>query len=231
MSPVQTPQGSPSKRQMPPGAFDLPDVFSNAMKLIPTIGSTNNKAPKQQLPTSPSKLNMQDQQDPFQDPRPSSPSRISNKENTSPSRPNLQKDTSYISQAAASRQDPYRTQAHDGSRPASPTRQKLAPSPTQAEMEKLAKPAVKRLANVTQLCMSCLNYTVKTPVNEVLRLPRPLLRPSQLCSHPTKAHGHIQGTQPATTCDECRRVPSQPPTIPWSRKSEAAQQKNQIEAR
>lgn len=151
ISPAQTPQGSPSKRQAPPGAFDLPDVFSNAMKLIPTIGSTN-KGPKQQLPTSPSKLSIQDDQDPFQDPRPSSPSRLSNKENTSPSRPNLQKDNSYISQAAASRQDPYRTQ-QDGSRPASPTRQKLAPSPTQAELEKLQKPAVKRLANVTQLCM------------------------------------------------------------------------------
>lgn len=221
MSPVQTPQGSPSKRQMPPGAFDLPDVFSNAMKLIPTIGSTNNKGPKQVLPTSPSKLNIQDQQDPFQDPRPSSPSRISNKENTSPSRPNLQKDTSYISHAAASRQDPYRTQAQDGTRPASPTRQKLAPSPTQAEMEKLAKPAVKRLANVTQLCRSR-RYKQSLVLLTRSRLPRPLLRPSQLCSHPTKAHGHIQGTQPAATCDERRRISSQSAAIPWSRKSKAA---------
>ncbi|KAH0003320.1 hypothetical protein KCU78_g13967, partial [Aureobasidium melanogenum] len=47
ISPVQTPQGSPSKNRMPPGAFDLPDVFSNAMKLLPTLGSPS-KTPRNQ---------------------------------------------------------------------------------------------------------------------------------------------------------------------------------------
>ena len=32
-SPLQTPQGSPSKKHLPPGANDLPNVFDNAMKL------------------------------------------------------------------------------------------------------------------------------------------------------------------------------------------------------
>lgn len=157
ISPAQTPQGSPSKNKMPPGAFDLPDVFSNAMKLLPTMNSTN-KVGKQQ-PTSPSKPNLQSQEgaysdnDPFSRSTmgpPGSPTRTSNKENASPAKPTLQKDASYISSAAASRQDPYR--AADSQRPASPTRQRVAPTPTQEDMEKLAKPAVKRLANVTQLC-------------------------------------------------------------------------------
>lgn len=158
ISPTQTPQGSPSKNKMPPGAFDLPDVFSNAMKLLPTMGSPN-KGPKQQSPASPNKANLQraDQgaEDVFvaQDAKagaPGSPTRKANKENTPPTRPNMQKDVSYLSQAAASRQDPYRSQ--DAPRPASPTRPKYAAAPTPEEMEKLQKASVKRLANVTQLC-------------------------------------------------------------------------------
>jgi len=156
ISPVQTPQGSPSKNKQPPGAFDLPDVFSNAMKLFPTIGSPN-KAPKQQTPGSPNKGNAQsDKKDERFDHAerdatagaPGSPTRKANKENTPPTRPNLPKDTSFVNQAALSRQDPY------AQRPASPTRQKSSQAPTPEELEKLQKPSVKRLANVTQLCMA-----------------------------------------------------------------------------
>lgn len=149
-SPTQTPQGSPSKKQAPPGAFDLPDAFASAMKLLPSNNASNKGA------GSPGK-GLQSWQDQFQDAmspidgkdgRPTSPTRKSNQENTPPARPNLQKDASYLSQAAASRQDPYRT--HD--RPASPSRQPFTISPTQEEIEKLQKPNVRRLANVTQLC-------------------------------------------------------------------------------
>lgn len=159
ISPTQTPQGSPSKNKMPPGAFDLPDVFSNALKLMPTMGSPN-KGPKQQSPTSPNKSNMQRPEQVFEDGValpdvkagvPGSPTRKSNQENTPPTRPNVQKDVGFVSQAAASRQDPYRTQ--DAQRPSSPTRQRYNTSPTQEEIEKLQKASVKRLANVTQLCM------------------------------------------------------------------------------
>lgn len=163
ISPSQTPQGSPSKNRMPPGAFDLPDVFSNAMKLLPTIGSSN-KTPKQQAPLSPNKLNLQREaqyDDPFADPSskagvPGSPTRKSNKENTPPpSRLPVIKDSasahsSHTSHAAASRQDPYRTRGDDHS----PTRAKsvISGGLTAEEIEKLSKPSVKRLANVTQLC-------------------------------------------------------------------------------
>lgn len=158
ISPVQTPQGSPSKNKMPPGAFDLPDVFSNAMKLFPTQGQPNTKAlqSKQQGSMSPNKTQ---EYDPFgpQDAKasaPGSPLRKQGKENTPPThRPPMQQQQqqqqqSYINQAAEQRQQPYRTEH-------SPSRQKrqgtvgggLAPD----EVEKLTRPAVKRLANVAQL--------------------------------------------------------------------------------
>ena len=121
-SPQQTPQGSPSKHHQPPGAFDLPHVFENAMKLLPTIGSPSKTKPG--TPTSPNKAKLQgaDETDPFtQDVTtltPGSPTRKSNKENTPPNaRPGLQKEPSYLTHAAQSRQEPYRTQAPDqGSR-------------------------------------------------------------------------------------------------------------------
>ncbi|GAB7348062.1 hypothetical protein MBLNU459_g6096t1 [Dothideomycetes sp. NU459] len=159
VSPMQTPQGSPSKNRLPPGAFDLPDVFSNAMKLLPTLGSSQNKSPKQQQhhqpqsPTSPNKLNIQTSyDDPFVAQQakagaPGSPTRKANKENTPPSR--IPQKENYISQAAASRQDPYRTRGDEHS----PARQKsvISSGLTPEDMEKLQKASVKRLANVTQL--------------------------------------------------------------------------------
>jgi len=152
ISPIQTPTGSPSKNNAPPGAFDLPDVFSNAMKLIPTQGQPNTKAlqAKQQGNATPSRV----EYDPFagQDAKggaPGSPLRKQGKENTPPAhRPQMQQTNSFVNQAAASRQEPYKAREEQ-----SPTRQKQAISGalTAEEVEKLQKPAVKRLANVTQL--------------------------------------------------------------------------------
>ena len=151
ISPVQTPQGSPSKNKMPPGAFDLPNVFSNAMKLLPTQGQPNNGAlqAKQQAPGTPNKADY----DPFggQDAKagaPGSPTRKNGKENTPPAhRPQLHQTGSFITQAAASRQEPYRQQEH------SPTRQNktISGGLSQEDIEKLQQPSIKRLANVTQL--------------------------------------------------------------------------------
>ncbi|KAH0296636.1 kinase-like protein, partial [Aureobasidium melanogenum] len=124
ISPAQTPQGSPSKNRMPPGAFDLPDVFSNAMKLLPTLGSPS-KTPRNQD---------------------HSPTRKSNKENTPPTRPGAQQQD-HVSQAAASRQSQYR----QDEQPLSRQRSVISGGLTQEEIEKLQKPTVKRLANVTQL--------------------------------------------------------------------------------
>ncbi|KAK5111787.1 hypothetical protein LTR62_004707 [Meristemomyces frigidus] len=156
ISPIHTPQGSPSKNRMPPGAFDLPDVFSNAMKLVPTQGQPNNNNKALQAKVQPTNGNGYDQ-DVFggQDTKggaPGSPLRKQGKENTPPThRPQLQQTNSYQSQAAERRQEPYRARADDHS----PTRPKTAGTMTGAltseDMEKLHKPAVKRLANVTQL--------------------------------------------------------------------------------
>lgn len=152
-SPQQTPQGSPSKHHQPPGAFDLPHVFENAMRLLPTMGSPSKSKPG--TPTSPNKAKLQggDDADPFtQDVTtltPGSPTRKSNKENTPPTaRPGVQKEPSYLTHAAQSRQEPYRAQAPDQSTRYYPGPQRLSAE----ELEKARKPAVKRLANVTQLC-------------------------------------------------------------------------------
>jgi cell cycle protein kinase DBF2 len=84
-SPTQTPQGSPSKKQLPPGANDLPNVFDNAMKLAPTSPTKNGPSPgKQGLSLGDENVN----KDPFADQnshyfgRSESPTRQSNKENT-----------------------------------------------------------------------------------------------------------------------------------------------------
>ncbi|THX70414.1 putative serine/threonine protein kinase [Aureobasidium pullulans] len=126
ISPAQTPQGSPSKNRMPPGAFDLPDVFSNAMKLLPTLGSPS-KTPRNQD---------------------HSPTRKNGKENTPPTRPGAQQQD-HVSQAAASRQNQYRPPQDD--QPLARQRSVISGGLTQEEIEKLQKPTVKRLANVTQL--------------------------------------------------------------------------------
>ena len=132
ISPAQTPQGSPSKNRMPPGAFDLPDVFSNAMKLLPTLGSPS-KTPRNQD---------------------HSPTRKNGKENTPPTRPGAQQQD-HVSQAAASRQNQYRPPQDD--QPLARQRSVISGGLTQEEIEKLQKPTVKRLANVTQLCMCFLH--------------------------------------------------------------------------
>jgi cell cycle protein kinase DBF2 len=152
ISPQQTPQGSPSKHQHPPGAFDLPHVFENAMRLLPTLGSPARS--KACTPSSPTKAPLQaaDEGDYSANDLttlgPGSPTRKANKENTPPSaRPGLQKEPSYVTHAAQSRQEPYRPRDADQSGRYYQTQRLSA-----EDLEKARKPAVKRLANVTQLC-------------------------------------------------------------------------------
>lgn len=152
-SPSQTPQGSPSKNRMPPGANDLPNIFDNAMKLMPT---SPTKGGRQQLtPNSPNKNSV-----PFVDDSTKnydesvifkehtsilgSPTRQSNKENT----PSGVRPPYTPNQAAASRQEPYQRPEQGDRRGYNPQR-----GLTADELEKLQLPKVKRLANVTQLCM------------------------------------------------------------------------------
>lgn len=152
ISPQQTPQGSPSKHHQPPGAFDLPNVFENAMRLLPTMGSPSKLGRHGQSPGSPNKSNNGAEEGNYlgQDTTTittGSPTRKANKENTPPSgRPGLQKETSYTTHAATARQEPYKSR--DTERQTHVAHQRLSPE----ELEKARKPAVKRLANVTQLC-------------------------------------------------------------------------------
>jgi cell cycle protein kinase DBF2 len=151
ISPRQTPQGSPSKNHQPPGAFDLPHVFENAMRLLPSMGPPSK--PRSAAPTSPSRLQIGDNANYSAHDTttltPGSPTRRSNKENTPPSvRPAAQKEANYITHAAQSRQEPYRPRDAEGSQRYYPTTQRLSAE----ELEKARKPSVKRLTNVTQLC-------------------------------------------------------------------------------
>lgn len=130
-TPISTPQGSPSKNRLPPGAHDLPNVFENSLKLAPL---------------SPSSSAANINRDPFVDaPHPGSPKKLS-KENTPPGgglrfgKENIATQT----QAAISRQEPY--QQVDSRKIQTQTR-----GLTVEELQKLQQPKVKRLANVTQL--------------------------------------------------------------------------------
>lgn len=163
LSPQQTPQGSPSKHHHPPGAFDLPHVFENAMRLLPTMGSPTRSKPG--TPTSPNKPNVPTVEDTdyaTQDMTTlgaAGPTRKSNKENTPPNiRSTLSKDSGFVTQAAQSRQEPYRPRdAEQQSSRYYPGLQRLSAE----ELEKARKPQVKRLANVTQLCTYSVTHSAQ----------------------------------------------------------------------
>jgi cell cycle protein kinase DBF2 len=155
-TPYATPQGSPSKSKLPPGAKDLPNVFDNAMVLSP---SSPTKAGRQQLsPHSPNKTGRQGMEESLEDstihqdylPATGSPSKKSNKENTPPGG-RVGKESNYTtSQAAVSRQEPY--QSRDVTDASMRSRYSPTRGLTAEELEKLQLPKVKRLANVIQIC-------------------------------------------------------------------------------
>lgn len=148
-SPFATPQGSPSKKQLPPGANDLPNVFENAMKLAP---SSPTKAGRQQLSHhSPNKSNRQATEDnvDYSISGPGSPLRKSNKENTPPAIRQTKEPSFNPNQAAISRQEQYQPRETS---PSTRSKYNLQRGLTPEELEKLQSPKVKRLVNVTQLC-------------------------------------------------------------------------------
>lgn len=180
-SPPMTPSGSPSKHQLPPGAYDLPNVFDNAMKLLPTNNGSNIGSPARntgqqvQQANSPTKSGIPIAEDryavDFPDyaaagAMPGSPTRKSNKENTPPGiRPAVKKESSYVNQAAQSRQEMYKTRDDQVSRAT------MNRGLSQEDVENLQKPSVKRLANVTQLCRSSLVHVGIPTTNGTTRFP------------------------------------------------------------
>ena len=152
-SPYATPQGSPSKNKLPPGANELPDAFENAMKL--GAGSPNKIGRQQLGPHSPNKgarpgfeeISDDNINRPDFALGPGSPTRKSGKENTPPGIRQAKPATP--NQAAVSRQEPYQVRDTDsGAKGRYNPQRGLTPE----ELEKLQLPKVKRLANVTQLC-------------------------------------------------------------------------------
>lgn len=184
-TPVSTPQGSPSKKQVPPGSNDLPAAFDNLklasdnLKLSSTnaLDSPLNLGRPQSVvkPLSPGRTNIQsfDDTSPFVDdsiihkgaPSSTSPLRGQGQENTPPtsSRPVSSRgnpaDTSLLSShAAISRQGLY----HLKERPLTPAKKfNTSRGLTAEEREILQKPNVKRLVNVAQLCR-CLSIASPT---------------------------------------------------------------------
>jgi cell cycle protein kinase DBF2 len=139
---------------MPPGAYDLPNVFDNAMKLAPTAAGSGSPSKKTNVQTRSGIHVAEDNVGTIALDSSSinsgSPARRSNKENTPPTtgRPGLKKESSYITQAAASRQEIYKTREAEVPRPGYQSQRGL----TAHELEILQKPSLKRLTGVTQLC-------------------------------------------------------------------------------
>jgi hypothetical protein len=162
ITPVSTPQGSPSKKSHPPGAHDLPSAFENSMKLAASALGSPTKSGRG-TPLSPGKSNALAVDDSYfaavgagvddsvvhkSAYSPGSPLRKQGKENTPPgSRHGFDLPTQ--NQAALSRQDVY---AHREPLPVATRKFNTQRGLTAEELEILNKPNVKRLANVTQLC-------------------------------------------------------------------------------
>ena len=154
-SPYQTPQGSPSKKQLPPGANELSDAFDNAVRLTP--GSPTKNERQQLGPHSPNKLGRHEVDPSLDDPNrqdystsPPKPAKLANQENTPPSVWHPKEANYTPTQAALSRREPY--QSRENSDANTKARSSVMRGLTPEEMEKLQMPKVKRLANVTQLC-------------------------------------------------------------------------------
>jgi cell cycle protein kinase DBF2 len=166
ITPVSTPQGSPSKNRNPPGANELPVAFESSMKLTPnTLGSPTKTGRSQtSTPLSPGKSNAMSIDDSYFGNSqgnvddsiihksaaisPGSPLRKQGKENTPPnSRQGLE--STAQNQAAISRQERYQPREQQ---PQTAKKYNTQRGLTAEELDILHKPNVKRLANVTQLC-------------------------------------------------------------------------------
>ncbi|KAI1343403.1 kinase-like protein [Xylariaceae sp. FL0016] len=167
VTPASTPQGSPSKRTIPPGAHELPTAFDNAMKIGANALDSPIKLGRPQAaasPLSPAKSNVQPADDGYfgtaspsensiihkHGQSPGSPLKKQGQENTPPSRIPMPDPIYQHNHAALSRHELY--QLRDP-RPTTPTTKKFNTQRglTPEELEILKKPNVRRLVNVTQL--------------------------------------------------------------------------------
>lgn len=156
LNPSSTPQGSPSKKTVPPGAHDLPAAFESAMSLNSSGLETPVRLSRPQsvvTPLSPGKSNARplDEANSNLNTEDSilhkamtsnSPLKKQGQENTPPAQ-------AHLNHAALSRQQLYegRDRPLTSAKKFNTTR-----GLTAEEKEILQKPNVKRLVNVTQLC-------------------------------------------------------------------------------
>ncbi|KAH6628576.1 kinase-like domain-containing protein [Chaetomium tenue] len=163
ITPVSTPQGSPSKKTVPPGANELPVALQGMKINPPSAFDTPVKLSRPQsvvAPLSPGKSNLQaaEESSPTVDdsiirkgiPRTGSPLRNQGQENTHPTLPRdpFTEPTYQPSHAAVSRQELYQPRDRP---PPTVRRFNTTRGLTAEERELLQKPGVKRLVNVTQL--------------------------------------------------------------------------------
>ncbi|KAH6855151.1 kinase-like domain-containing protein [Chaetomium sp. MPI-CAGE-AT-0009] len=163
VTPVSTPQGSPSKKTVPPGANELPVALQGMKINPPSAFDTPVKLTRPQsvvAPLSPGKSNLQpaEESSPTVDdsiirkgiPRTGSPLRNQGQENTHPTLPRdpFTEPTYQPSHAAVSRQELYQPRDRP---PPTVRRFNTTRGLTPEERELLQKPGVKRLVNVTQL--------------------------------------------------------------------------------
>ncbi|EFZ01225.1 hypothetical protein MHUMG1_05169 [Metarhizium humberi] len=162
INPPSTPQGSPSKKTVPPGAHDLPSAFDSAMSLNSSGLDAPVKLTRPQsvvTPLSPGKTNTQPLDESSINVDESvihkvttssgSPLKKQGQENTPPvSRLAMVDSPAQHSHAAKSRQQLYETR----DRPMTSYKKfNTSRGLTAEERELLQKPGVKRLVNVTQL--------------------------------------------------------------------------------
>ena len=136
---------------VPPGAADLPNAFDKALKLTPTSptrAALNSSLP---LPVKSMSDNASLSDSVVHQPLGGSPERKSNKENRPPSPTRVRKDLGgqgNPNSAAISRQEQYQPREETLGK-----RQVHLRGMTPEELEKAQDPSVRRLVNVTQLCM------------------------------------------------------------------------------
>ena len=156
VSPSETPQGSPSKKHHPTGAHELPNVFESALKLNPTQGSAYHPPSPPHSPSSPTKSGRAPlsehpindfRNSVFQDDKSTKQATAGAKggENTPPGI--ARTDSPFSNQAALSRHSAYQRGQYQA-----PTTRSMHVGLSSEDIEKLQKPSVRRLTNVTQLC-------------------------------------------------------------------------------
>lgn len=153
INPAHTPQGSPSKKTAPPGAFDLPEAFESSLSLASTAVESPVRLSRPQsvvsplsptrtnaLPLDETTLNIDESVIHKSTPQ-GSHLKKQGQENTPPVQ---------LAHAAISRQQLYEPKE----RPLTPAKKfNTSRGLTAEERELLQRPSVKRLTNVTQLCM------------------------------------------------------------------------------